>query len=136
MPKGSTRPQKLPCTNPALTSRSRNWAWKSLLVSLVVLPMGWYLQESSLDFALDHFRPINEDSYWAGHREEVKHTFIASWSAYSKYAWGMSSPVDFVNVQQPMSTLSLSFREIFASNHGHREGQISPSVKDWLADEP
>ncbi|KAL4968491.1 glycoside hydrolase family 47 protein [Aspergillus stella-maris] len=34
------------------------------------------------------FESIESDSYWELHRQEVKDTFITSWDAYAKYAWG------------------------------------------------
>lgn len=70
------------------------------MVGFVALPVGWYLQGSNLDSVLDHVRPINEDSFWAGHREEVKDAFVTSWDAYSKYAWGMSS-LNLAKIDQP-----------------------------------
>lgn len=91
MAKSAARPPKPSHTSPASSARSLGgkWAWKSLLVSLVAVPVGWYLQGSGLDPVLDHFRPVHQDSYWDRHREEVKDAFVVSWDAYSKYAWGM-----------------------------------------------
>ncbi|KAJ5183016.1 hypothetical protein N7492_000632 [Penicillium capsulatum] len=88
MSKSSSRPPKPSQPKPTRSSGSWQWTWKSLLVGFVALPVGWYLQGPSLDSALDYFRPVHEDSYWDGHREEIKEAFLTSWDAYSRYAWG------------------------------------------------
>lgn len=75
---------------------SKGWkAWlgkkgviQALFTGAVAILVGSYTDYSTLDTAIDFFRPVREDSYWEGHRNEVKEAFVSSWDAYSKYAWG------------------------------------------------
>ena len=61
---------------------------KSVITSLLALIIGLYVQIRGSETALDLLRPIDKDSYWSSHREEVKGSFVISWDAYTKYAWG------------------------------------------------
>lgn len=65
---------------------------KSLVTGFLALATAWWLRflsfGTTLETALDFFRPIEKDSYWDGHREEVKDAFVTSWDAYAQYAWG------------------------------------------------
>lgn len=81
----------------AKDSRSRlslglKTALKSLVTGFLALAATWWLRflsfETTLETALDFFRPIEKDSYWDAHREEVKDAFVTSWDAYAQYAWG------------------------------------------------
>ncbi|KAB8234048.1 glycoside hydrolase family 47 protein [Aspergillus alliaceus] len=91
--RGAMREQKRPLRKGSEGSGwnallGQNWALKPLFACLLVLVTGWYLQFLGFETTLDFFRPIDKDSYWDGHREEVKDAFVTSWDAYAKYAWG------------------------------------------------
>ncbi|KAE8132907.1 glycoside hydrolase [Aspergillus pseudotamarii] len=64
-----------------------NWIVKSVITSLLALIIGRYVQIRGSETPFD-LRPIDKDSYWSSHREEVKDSFVISWDAYTKYAWG------------------------------------------------
>lgn len=66
------------------------WVLMSALIGVLAFSAGLFMGDPSIEFALDYFRPMNRDSYWEEHREEVKEVFVKSWDAYSKYAWGKS----------------------------------------------
>lgn len=73
---------------PRQTWRGPKWVLMSALIGVLTLSAGLFVGDPSVEFALDYFQPMNRDSYWEGHREEVKDVFVKSWDAYSKYAWG------------------------------------------------
>lgn len=95
--RAASEAQKRPREEGAKDSRSRlslglKTALKSLVTGFLALAAAWWLRfltfETTLETALDLFRPIEKDSYWDGHREEVKDAFVTSWDAYAQYAWG------------------------------------------------
>lgn len=95
--RATSKPQKRPPGKGARDSQSHltlrlKTALKSLVTGFLALAAAWWLRslsfETTLETALDFFRPIDEDSYWYGHREEVKDAFVTSWDAYARYAWG------------------------------------------------
>lgn len=73
---------------PRQTWLGPKWVLMSALIGVLALSAGLFMGDPSVEFALDYFRPMNRDSCWEGHREEVKDVFVKSWDAYSKYAWG------------------------------------------------
>ncbi|KAI2794152.1 Mannosyl-oligosaccharide 1,2-alpha-mannosidase [Penicillium oxalicum] len=67
----------------------RNRVVQALLTGGVfALLAGNFKNLSNEGTVIDFFRPIDKDTYWESHREEVKDAFLTSWDAYSKYAWG------------------------------------------------
>ncbi|KAL4781237.1 glycoside hydrolase [Aspergillus varians] len=95
--RAASKDQNRPREKGAKDSRSRlslrlETALKTLAICFLALVAAWWLQllsfETTLGTALDFFRPTEEDSYWDGHREEVKDAFVTSWDAYAHYAWG------------------------------------------------
>ncbi|KAL4745271.1 hypothetical protein BDW72DRAFT_186887 [Aspergillus terricola var. indicus] len=70
----------------------RDWALVSLFTGLLTTVVGWWFgilnAETALEVPWGFFQPIDRDSHWEEHRKEVKDTFVASWDAYAKYAWG------------------------------------------------
>ncbi|KAF7169850.1 hypothetical protein CNMCM5623_002449 [Aspergillus felis] len=122
--RGASKNQKRPRRKDAKDFRLRpllrlNWALKFLVTGFLALVATWGLQflsfETTLETTLDLFRPIKEDSYWYGHREEVKDAFVASWDAYAKYAWGKFG--------RP------KYSTIFISKAG---SQMSPNGLGWI----
>ncbi|KAL4789067.1 glycoside hydrolase [Aspergillus venezuelensis] len=74
---------------------SRDWTATYLLTGLLATAVvGLWPGLSKLGMALDtplrnfRFESIESDKYWEPHRQEIKDTFITSWDAYAKYAWG------------------------------------------------
>lgn len=61
-----------------------------LLVQLGLVAKYFFFTDSEYGLG---FSPLDRDDDWDQQREEVRETFITSWDAYSKYAWG-KSPVD------------------------------------------
>ncbi|KAL4967297.1 glycoside hydrolase family 47 protein [Aspergillus stella-maris] len=95
--KTTPRKPKRPQGNGAKGSRwhhslGRGWAVKSVFTGLLAMMLGWLFGllniKLPLETPLNVFQPFDKDSYWDGHREEVKDAFVTSWDAYTKYAWG------------------------------------------------
>ena len=91
------RQQKRPHGEGAKGSQWRNalgrgWALVTLFTGLLATVIGWRLGILSvgtvLEVPLGFFQPIDKDSHWEEQRKEVKDTFVASWDAYAKHAWG------------------------------------------------
>ena len=61
-----------------------------LLVLLGLVAKYFFFTDSEYGLS---FSSLDRDDDWDQQREEVRETFITSWDAYSKYAWG-KSPVD------------------------------------------
>ena len=85
--------------SPIAAPRGTNWralvsgrrASRILLLVLLGLVAKFFFFTDS-EFGLGSSR-LDRDDDWDQQREEVRETFITSWDAYSKYAWG-KSPVD------------------------------------------
>lgn len=61
---------------------------QGLLTGAAAIFAGSCADFTSFDAAFDYFRPVQDDSYWHDHKQEVREVFVTSWDAYSKYAWG------------------------------------------------
>ncbi|KAL4940735.1 hypothetical protein BDV06DRAFT_230128 [Aspergillus oleicola] len=94
-----------------LNSLGWGWALRSLFTGLLAAVVGWWLGllnvETALEAPLGFFQPIDKDSNWEEHRKEVKDSFVASWDAYAKYAWGQDRfhPISMTGSQMSPSGL-------------------------------
>ncbi|CCF37480.1 glycosyl hydrolase family 47 [Colletotrichum higginsianum] len=69
-----------------LSGRIRNIVIVLSLIGLAVILLAGYLSDNALGHT--HYAPQSQFVDWDDRREEVKESFMTSWNAYKKYAWG------------------------------------------------
>lgn len=69
-----------------LSGRIRNIVIMLSLIGLAVILLAGYLSDNALGHT--HYAPQSQFVDWDERREEVKESFMTSWNAYKKYAWG------------------------------------------------
>ncbi|WQF82895.1 Putative glycoside hydrolase family 47, six-hairpin glycosidase-like superfamily [Colletotrichum destructivum] len=69
-----------------LRRRIRNIVIMLSLTGLAILLLAGYLSDNALGHT--HYAPQSQFVNWDDRREEVKESFMTSWNAYKKYAWG------------------------------------------------
>jgi hypothetical protein len=149
MPIGAEQPGCLPnaasknSDGPQQTWLVPNRIFLSILIAVLALVARLFWGTPNYEAALGYFRPENRDSYWEEHRDEVKDTFLTSWDAYSKYAWGKLRPNVLVSKHWSTSDskdLAFNAKLIFDLNLGKdifhpisKKGeQMSPNGLGWI----